>query len=49
MNFSNEECKNVSDNCLNELERVNSYCYLGDNVNVEGGSELAVTRKIGLG
>ena len=49
MNGSNEECKNASNGCLGELERVNSYCYLGDNVNGGGGSELAVTRRIGLG
>ena len=44
-----EECKNVSDSYLSELERVNSYCYLGYNMNGGGGSELAVTRIIGLG
>ena len=49
MNGSNEKCKNASNGCLGELERVNSYCYLGDNVNGGGGSELAVTRRIGLG
>ena len=49
MNGSNEECKNASNGCLGELERVNSYCYLGDNVNGGGGIELAVIRRIGLG
>ena len=49
MNSSNEECKNASSGCLGELERVNSYCYLRDNVNGVGGSELGVTRRIGLG
>ena len=49
MNGANEECKNASNGCLGELERVNSYCYLGDNVNGAEGSELAVTQKIGLG
>ena len=34
---------------MSELERVNVYCYSGDNMNGERGSELAVTRKIGLG
>ena len=48
MNGSNEECKNASNGCLGKLDRVNSYCYLGDNVNGGGGSELAVTRRIGL-
>ena len=48
MNGSNEECKNASNGCLSELERVNSYCYLRDNENGGGGSELAVTRRIGL-
>ena len=49
INGSNEECKNVSNNCLSNLEKVNSYCYLGVNKNGGGGSELAVTRRIGLG
>ena len=49
MNGANVECKNASNGCLDDLERVNSYCYLEDNVNSEGGSELAVTRMIGLG
>ena len=49
MNGSNEECNNVSDGCLSELERVNSCCHLGDTMNGGGVSELAVTRKIGLG
>ena len=49
MNGSNEECKNASNGCLGELEKVNIYCYLGNNVNGGGGSELAVTRRIGLG
>ena len=38
MNVSNKECNNVSSDCLNELVRVNNYCYLGDNMNGEGGS-----------
>ena len=49
MNGAKVECKNASNGCLGELERINSYCYLGDNVNGGGGSELAVTRRIGLG
>ena len=49
MNVSNEEYKNVSNVCLSELERVNNFCYLGYNMNGGGGSELAVTRRIGLG
>ena len=49
MNGANVECKNASNGCLGELEKVNSYCYLGNNVNGGGGSELAVTRRIGLG
>ena len=49
MNGANVECKNASNGCLGELERVNSYCYLGDNVNGGGRCELAVTRRIGLG
>ena len=49
MNGSNEEYKNASNGCLSELKRVNSYCYLGDNVNGGGGSELAVRRRIRLG
>ena len=48
MNGANVECKNASNGCLGQLERVNSYCYLGDNVNGGGESELAVTRRIGL-
>ena len=48
MNGSNEECRNVSNSCLSELERVNSYCYLRDNRNGGRGSELAVRRRIGL-
>ena len=44
MNGSNEECKNVLNGCLSELERVNNYCYLGDNMNSGGESgELVVT------
>ena len=49
MNVSNKVCNNVLKFCLSELERVNNYCYLRDNVNGGGGSELAVTRRIGLG
>ena len=49
MNGANVECKNASNGCLDELERVNSYCYLGDKVNGGGRSELAVTRRIALG
>ena len=47
MNGANVECKNSLNGCLGELETVNSY--LEDNVNGGRGSELAVTRKIGLG
>ena len=43
MNCSNEECDNVSGGCLSELERINNFCYLEDNMNGEGRSELAVT------
>ena len=46
MNGGNVECKNASNGCLGDSETVNSYCYLGDNVNGGGGSELAVTRRI---
>ena len=49
MNGANVECKNASNGCLGELERVNSYCYLEDNVNGGGESEPAVTRRIWLG
>ena len=49
MNGSNAECKNISNSCLSELKRVNSYCYLNDTRNGGGESELAVTRRIGLG
>ena len=48
MNVSNKVCNNVLNVCLSELEKVNSYCYLGDNMNGGGGSELAVTRRIRL-
>ena len=48
MNGSNEECKNFPNSCLSELKRVNSYCYLGDNMNSGRGSELAVTLRTGL-
>ena len=48
MNVSNEEF-NISNGCLSELERVSNYCYLADNMTSEGGSELAVTRRIVLG
>ena len=49
MNGANVECKNASNGCLGELKRMNSYSYLEDKVNGGGGSELAVTRRIGLG
>ena len=49
MNGVKMECKNASNGCLGELERVNSYCYLGDKVIGGGESELAVTRRIRLG
>ena len=49
MNGANLECKNASNGCLGELETVNSFCYLGYNVIGGGGSELAVTRRFGLG
>ena len=49
MNGAKVECKNALNGCLGELEKVNSYCYLRDNVNGGSGSELAVTRRIGLG
>ena len=40
---------NGSNGCLSELEKVNSYCYLGDNANGGRRSEPVVTRRIGLG
>ena len=43
MNGSNEECSNVLNGYLSELKRVNNYCYLGDNMNGGGKSELAAT------
>ena len=49
MNVSNKVCNNVSNVFLSELERVNNFCYLGDNRNCGRGSELAVKRRIGLG
>ena len=49
MNGSNEKCKNVLNGCLSELEKVNSYYYLVDNMNGGRGRKLAVTRRIGLG
>ena len=49
MNGANVKCKNASNGCLGELEKVNSYCYLGNKMKGRGGSELAVTRRIGLG
>ena len=49
MNFSNKVCNSVLNVCLSELEKVNSYCYLGDNMNGGGRSEPVVTRRIGLG
>ena len=49
MKFSNKVCNNVLNVCLSELERLNNFCYEGDNMNGEGGSELAVTRRVGLG
>ena len=44
----NKVCNNVLNVCLRELERVNNFCYLGDNMNGGGGSELAITRRIRL-
>ena len=49
MNVSNKVCNNVSSVCLSEMERLNNFCYLGDNMNGGGGSELVVTSRIGLG
>ena len=49
MNALNMVCKNILNVCLSELGRVNNFCYLGDNMNGERGSELVVTRRIGLG
>ena len=46
MNVSNKVCNNIL-NCLSEVERVNNFCYLEDNMN-SGGSELAVTRRLEL-
>ena len=42
MNVSNKVCNNVLNVCLSELEKVNSYCYLEDNMN-------GVTCRIELG
>ena len=49
MNVSNKVCNNVLNVCLKELGRVNNFFYLRDNMNGGGGSELADTRRIGLG
>ena len=49
MNVSNEECNNVSNVCLSELERGNNFFYLWQNMNGKAGSELAVTRRVELG
>ena len=49
MNDSKKECNNFLKGCLSEFERVNNYCYLGDNMNGGKGSEVAVTGRIGLG
>ena len=49
MNVSNEICNNVLNVCLSELKRVNNFCYLEDNMNGGEGSELAFTRRLGLG
>ena len=49
MNGLIQKCKNIVNGCLCELEEVNNYGYLGDNVNSGGGNELAVTRRIELG
>ena len=48
MNVSNDECNNVLNVCLSELKRVNSYYYLGNNMNGGRGSELSVTLRIRL-
>ena len=40
MNVSNKVCNNVSNACLSELERVNNFCNLEDNMNGGGGIEL---------
>ena len=47
MNGANEEC-NILNGCLSELDTVNNYFYLGNNMNGRGKSELAVTQKIVL-
>ena len=49
MNASNKVWNNVSNGCLSELEKVNNFCYLGDNMNGGEESELAVTCRIGPG
>ena len=49
MNVSNKVCNNVLNVCRKKLERPNNFCYLGDNMNGGGGSELAVTSRIELG
>ena len=46
MNVSHKVCNNFLNVCLSELERVNSYCYLGDNMNGGRESELAVTLRM---
>ena len=37
MNGSNKEFNNVLNGCLSELEGVNNFCYLEDNMNGGGG------------
>ena len=48
MNVSNKECNNALNFCFSELDRVNNFFYLGNNMNGGGGSDLDVTRRIGL-
>ena len=49
MNVSNKVCNNVLNVFLGELEKVNNFYYLSDKINDGRGSELAVTRRKGLG
>ena len=43
-----QECAGA-DERLKELDRVKEFCYLGDTLDEAGGSELAVTKRVGLG
>ena len=45
---TNQKQEPPTDVILSELEREDNFCYLGDTVNGGGGSELVVTRRVGL-